>query len=178
MTASTIQDARVSQFSLALLEGTGWYQANYSMAEPMTYGQGKGCDFLNTPCISKTTNQPAFAEFCSPLTTAGCSWTGRGAGSCGASTIKTSSSLNSAVDYWNNKTVVNDAFSDNCPTFSIYSNIDCEDSTLQTTSTLPGYEFYGMGGKCFVGNLYTPGATISTTGYCFKPTVYFNLINT
>lgn len=176
MTASTIQDSRVSQFALALLEGSGWYKVNYSMAEPMTWGKGKGCDFLNTPCVSKTTNNTVFEEYCSPLRAVGCSWTGRGAGSCGSSSIKTNSALDPSVDYWYNKTIVNDGFSDNCPIFTIYSNIDCEDSTLQAAATLSSYEFYGQGGKCFTGNLYKPGASISTTGYCFKPTVWFNII--
>ncbi len=46
MTASAILDMRVSEFSLALLEGTGWYKVNYDLADKMTWGKNKGCDFL------------------------------------------------------------------------------------------------------------------------------------
>ena len=172
MTASTLQDVRVSEFSLALLEGTGWYQAVYSMAEPTTYGKNEGCGFLNTPCVNSNTLTSSFKEFCPSLTATGCSWTGRGAGVCGSSTIKTSSTLSPAMDYWNNKTLLSgDAFSDNCPTFNIFSNLDCEDPSLQAKATLAANEFYGIGGKCFTGTLYKPGMTISPTGYCFKQTV-------
>jgi len=39
MTANDIVDARISEFTLALLEGTGWYEVDYDMADPFTWGK-------------------------------------------------------------------------------------------------------------------------------------------
>lgn len=35
---------------MAILEDSGWYIPNYDLAEPIFFGQGKGCDFLNKGC--------------------------------------------------------------------------------------------------------------------------------
>mmetsp|Transcript_39949 Transcript_39949/g.35662 ORF Transcript_39949/g.35662 Transcript_39949/m.35662 type:complete len:96 (-) Transcript_39949:838-1125(-) len=51
MTSNDIDDARISKFTLAFLEGTGWYIVNYSMAEPFYWGKDQGCDFYNGPCL-------------------------------------------------------------------------------------------------------------------------------
>ena len=36
---------RRTALTLAALEDSGWYKANYSMAEPFEWGRGRGCDF-------------------------------------------------------------------------------------------------------------------------------------
>src|SRR5688500_6328900 len=104
MTASAILELRVTEFSLALLEGSGWYQVDYSKAEPITYGKNQGCDFLDTPCVDNTTFTANFEEFCSPLETRACSRTYRGFAYCGTPTALTSTdaSLPASFDYWRN----------------------------------------------------------------------------
>lgn len=51
MTASEIDDARISEFTLAFLEGTGWYDVDYTMAEPFNWGRNQGCTFHDGPCL-------------------------------------------------------------------------------------------------------------------------------
>jgi len=172
MTASSIKDSRLSEFTLAILEGTGWYQVDYSYAEPMTYGKNRGCEFLDTPCMSKETKTSNFPEeFCTGLTTVGSFYTGRGVGPCGAGTsLNTQSSLRSSFDYWGNKTIVADKFADNCPHTRVYTNIDCEDSTLQSSAFASDSEYYGFGAKGFVGTLSPQDSPLNTPyGYCFLP---------
>ena len=41
----------LSPFTLALLEDSGWYKANYTMAKNPSFGHGAGCDFAERPCI-------------------------------------------------------------------------------------------------------------------------------
>jgi leishmanolysin-like peptidase len=41
-----VEDVVYSEFSLAYLEDTNWYQADYSYATPMVWGKGKGCGFI------------------------------------------------------------------------------------------------------------------------------------
>ena len=40
----------ISEFTLALLEDSGWYKANYYTGGLMRYGKNKGCNFLNEDC--------------------------------------------------------------------------------------------------------------------------------
>ena len=44
----------ISEFTLALLEDTGYYKANYYTGGLMRYGKGKGCDFIKKRCINST----------------------------------------------------------------------------------------------------------------------------
>ena len=40
-----------SALTLAALEDSGWYRANYSVTEPLIWGRGLGCDFINEKCV-------------------------------------------------------------------------------------------------------------------------------
>jgi len=171
MTASAIKDLRLTQFALGLMEGSGWYMPDYSYAEPTTWGKGEGCNFFDTTCIDTSTYEARFDEFCSPLASTGISWTKRGFGVCVGSTISSSISVPSYMNYWGNNTIVTDTFSDNCPYISTYSNMDCEDSDLQASALLTSYEYYGYGGKGFSGTMYPGGSLVASYGYCFKTNV-------
>lgn len=50
MTGSHTQNRVFSRITLALMEDTGWYKANYSMAEKLDWGRGMGCDFVRKSC--------------------------------------------------------------------------------------------------------------------------------
>ena len=50
MTGGYTQNPVISRLSLALMEDTGWYRANYSMAQPLKWGAGLGCDFVKKSC--------------------------------------------------------------------------------------------------------------------------------
>ena len=55
----------VSEFTLALLEDSGWYQVNYFTGGLMRFGKNRGCNFLNNDCANKTTLKSNFkSEFC------------------------------------------------------------------------------------------------------------------
>ena len=55
----------LSPFTLALMEDTGWYKANWNLSRNPSFGHGAGCDFVNEPCIVNDT-VPSYAEpyFC------------------------------------------------------------------------------------------------------------------
>jgi len=60
MTGADINEAKYSIFTMSLLEDTGWYNVDYSMADPFEWGKGKGCNFPKLKC-----NAPErFSEFC------------------------------------------------------------------------------------------------------------------
>ena len=50
MTGSVDTRSVVSAMTLALLEDSGWYKANYSMAEHLDWGRKQGVDFLTSRC--------------------------------------------------------------------------------------------------------------------------------
>ncbi|XP_062536228.1 leishmanolysin-like peptidase isoform X2 [Armigeres subalbatus] len=50
MTGTHTQSSAFSRITLALMEDSGWYKANYSMASPLTWGRGLGCNFAMKSC--------------------------------------------------------------------------------------------------------------------------------
>ena len=52
MTSENYEDEVViSEFTLALLEDSGWYKTNYYTGGLMRFGKNKGCDFLTNYCL-------------------------------------------------------------------------------------------------------------------------------
>ncbi|XP_068602104.1 leishmanolysin-like peptidase [Brachionichthys hirsutus] len=50
MTGSHTQNRVFSRLTLALMEDSGWYRANYSLAQKLDWGRGLGCDFVMKSC--------------------------------------------------------------------------------------------------------------------------------
>jgi len=145
MTSSIVPDMRISEFTLALLEGSGWYVPDYTMAEPTHWGRGQGCPFVTGACTLN--GKPRFDEFCQ-AGNFGCSATGRAAVTCSGY----------------------DTFSDGCSWYVPWSYNDCEDPSSVDYAALPSQEVYGAGtgSRCFTGNLYKGYSSSGTYGYCFK----------
>jgi hypothetical protein len=55
----------LSHLTLALMEDSGWYKANYTQGVASPWGLGAGCSFVEEPCITTdpTTSLPALPEF-------------------------------------------------------------------------------------------------------------------
>jgi len=67
-----------TSLTLALLEDSGWYKADYAMTRMSPWGLGAGCDFVEKPCLEKTdagVTVPDYAEgfFCNKQNEEGCS---------------------------------------------------------------------------------------------------------
>merc|ERR1740139_29992 len=56
----------LSPITLALLEDSGWYRADYSVASTLPFGHGAGCDFVNERCIVDGGKVPSYSKgfFC------------------------------------------------------------------------------------------------------------------
>jgi leishmanolysin-like peptidase len=50
MTGTHTQSPVFSRITLALMEDSGWYRANYSMASPLSWGKNLGCNFVMKSC--------------------------------------------------------------------------------------------------------------------------------
>jgi leishmanolysin len=149
MASGGIYGRRLSQFSLALLEGSGWYVADYDYAEPFFYGQGQGCDFINSQCSNTIS---LFDEFCIGRSK-GCAPQGRSGGRC-------------AGDFKTN----------GCRFVDPEPDYDCENPDAIDNSRFPDLEVYGreQNSKCFEGNLNTRISSDGATSFCFK----FNCVGT
>jgi len=143
MTSGLIYQQQVSKFTLALLEGSGWYVPDYSFADPFWWGQGQGCSFVTGACSTSK-----FDEFCSSSSRS-CTNVGRGGGSCST-----------------------DGRSDNCKFVHPSVSYDCENSGASSYARIPGIQSFGRGqqSKCFTGTLNTGNSAGSQTTFCFKYT--------
>jgi len=139
MTSGLIIQMQFSEFTLALLESTGWYVPDYSYADTFAWGQGQGCSFLTGSCNT------AYPEFCSSSARS-CAMTGRGGGSCST-----------------------DTRSDNCKWIHPQQNWDCDNVNADSYARLPSIQSFGRSAesKCFEGTLNTRSAGSQTT-FCFK----------
>ena len=150
MTASSITEPVISEFTLALLEGSGWYKPNYNMTEPFNWGRGAGCDFLDGPCINGQ-GIPYFYEFCDAAYPIGCSFTARRKGYCAVGEE-------------------GDLFANGCPYYDGILETDCEDPTNQEYAIFSG-ETYGLHSRCFTGTIIEPNLEPGYGVFCFPASV-------
>ncbi|KAK9165605.1 hypothetical protein Scep_000796 [Stephania cephalantha] len=77
MTGSVDTRSVVSKMTLALLEDSGWYRANYSMADRLDWGRNQGTEFLTSPC-----NLWKGAYRCNTTQLSGCTYNREAEGYC------------------------------------------------------------------------------------------------
>jgi len=144
MSSGAVLGGKLTEFSLAMMEGSGWYVPDYTYAEPYFFGKGEGCSFITGTC-SSTSSQ--FEEFCTG-TTRGCVTTGRGGGYCSS-----------------------DSIADGCRYYYPDDDYNCENPNAGDYSRLPELQVFGRtsGSKCFSGTLNTRQSS-SPTSFCFKYT--------
>jgi hypothetical protein len=70
----------LSHLTLALMEDSGWYKANYTMGGANPWGLGAGCDFVEKPCLNSDPSSgqvsiPEYSKgyFCMEGSKPGCS---------------------------------------------------------------------------------------------------------
>ncbi|XP_065185667.1 leishmanolysin-like peptidase [Sycon ciliatum] len=71
MTGTFTQDYSYSRLTMSLMEDTGWYGVNYSLADDLVWGKNAGCDFVSQSCGSWMTarNSTGVQPFCLNLAT-------------------------------------------------------------------------------------------------------------
>jgi len=142
MTSGLIYQQAYSEFTLAMLEGSGWYVPDYSYADAYWFGQGQGCNFLSKTCSSANS---LFSDFCTG-SSRGCTVMGRGGGFCQS-----------------------DIRSDGCKFVHPNVNYDCENTNAKSYARLSSLQSFGRtaNSKCFEGTLSTSSGA-SKSSFCFK----------
>jgi len=142
MTSGLTYQQSYSEFSLALLESTGWYIPDYSYADAYWFGQGQGCGFLTD---SSSVANSKYSDFCD-ASTRGCTVPGRSGGRCG-----------------------DDTRGDGCKWIRADEDYDCDNPDAASNSQLPELQAYGRDAysKCFTGTLSSSKSS-KTNSFCFK----------
>ncbi|KAN0023029.1 hypothetical protein ACTFIU_009112 [Dictyostelium citrinum] len=149
----------ITNLTLALLQDSGWYDINSSLAEPLMWGKGLGCDWL-ADCNEKSWNLPGY--FCKDASKRYCSPTRVGKGVCN---MKTSSSpLLIAYQHFNDSHTYGDIIADGCPFYDIPSNQYCVDASNQPSANTQIAEKYGEDSRCFE---YTDTTASSSNMVCW-----------
>lgn len=165
----------LSPLTLALLEDSGWYMANYTKSHVSPWGHGVGCDFVSSPCLvgggnGRDGSVPSYGKgfFCNKASSRGCS---------PGSTHKMACTV---IDYSLRGTTLPDSqfqyFSDNgiggpregdyCPVYgSVYSGykaeeLDCRIASNNNAIDVIYSEQYGENSMCF--------ETTSGEGRCYN----------
>eukprot|EP00658_Telonema_sp_P-2_P079061 TRINITY_DN7562_c0_g1_i7.p1 TRINITY_DN7562_c0_g1~~TRINITY_DN7562_c0_g1_i7.p1 ORF type:complete len:498 (+),score=144.78 TRINITY_DN7562_c0_g1_i7:109-1602(+) len=160
--------SRLSPFSLAFMEDTTWYDADYSLAQNMTVGRDQGCDFVDEKCNVAAGGRGTAWHF---DTAYGCSSDFR---LIGKGTWAAASPAPPAHEiYDTSNPTFGDAsnLADYCPYPIRVTDRECEYPHSTTTSdsdTIMGM-FYGTGGRCFRGDgVKKSDVTVVFTSRCFK----------
>lgn len=143
------QVTAISPLTLALLEDSSWYLANYTVSSEISFGRGAGCQFAHGSCElddngGLQVNAHGRGFHCAEMGKMGCDITHTSKARCDALAGGVSSS-----------------HSDICPMY-IRGAVDCAHGTPNSLSTLPG-EVYGKSSKCF---LTEEGNPICLQGTC------------
>ena len=103
----------ISEFTLSLLEDSGWYKVNYYTGGLMRFGKNKGCEFLNKDCITNLNSNFKY-EFCDfPAANQPTCSSGRQSRTYCKAEIKTNSKEN--IEYKRFGNFYGRANADNCP---------------------------------------------------------------
>ncbi|KDO22768.1 hypothetical protein SPRG_12195 [Saprolegnia parasitica CBS 223.65] len=158
MTATASATPVFSALTLALFEDSGWYTANYSMAEALAWGYLEGCTFATAKCSEWSSDYfcRAKGDRCTPTRDA--------KGYCNIATY--TSSIPAGFQYFGNAALGGqDTYADYCPLNAGYSNGGC--ANLGTYVTPNMGEILSPSSQCFQSTLSTSG-TRTSTPVCYR----------
>uniref|UniRef100_A0A7S2Y7Z5 Leishmanolysin-like peptidase n=1 Tax=Entomoneis paludosa TaxID=265537 RepID=A0A7S2Y7Z5_9STRA len=156
----------LSSLTLALMEDSGWYKANYTMTRMSPWGLGTGCDFVEQPCLTRQANaEPTVPDysrgfFCNQDGDKGCSseLTHKMACSVIDYVYLVGQDVPEESQYFPTATKGGSRQADYCPIFSnTYSNKKAEELSCGDPQNTPAFpnsynEVYGENSKCLVSS--------------------------
>ncbi|BAT82728.1 hypothetical protein LR48_Vigan01g333400 [Vigna angularis] len=151
MTGSVDTRSVVSKMTLALLEDSGWYKANYSMADQLDWGRNQGTEFVTSPC-----NLWKGAYHCNTTQFSGCTYNREAEGYCPILTY--SGDLPQWARYFPQANKGGQSsLADYCTYFVAYSDGSCTDtSSARAPDSMLG-EIRGSNSRCMASSLVRTG---------------------
>ncbi|CAN6582677.1 unnamed protein product [Malus baccata var. baccata] len=151
MTGSVDTRSVVSKMTLALLEDSGWYQANYSMAENLDWGRNQGTEFVTSPC-----NLWKGAYHCNATQLSGCTYNREAEGYCPI--VSYSGDLPQWARYFPQANKGGQSpLADYCTYFVAYSDGSCTDTNSARPPDKMLGEVRGSNSRCMASSLVRTG---------------------
>ncbi|CAK7347670.1 unnamed protein product [Dovyalis caffra] len=151
MTGSVDTRSVVSKMTLALLEDSGWYQANYSMADCLDWGRNQGTDFVTSPC-----NLWKGAYHCNTTQLSGCTYNREAEGYCPI--VSYSGDLPQWAQYFPQANKGGQSsLADYCTYFVAYSDGSCTDTNSARAPDRMLGEVRGSNSRCMASSLVRTG---------------------
>ncbi|XP_061968760.1 uncharacterized protein LOC133692091 isoform X2 [Populus nigra] len=151
MTGSVDTRSVVSKMTLALLEDSGWYQANYSMADHLDWGRNQGTDFVTSPC-----NLWKGAYHCNATQLSGCTYNREAEGYCPI--VSYTGDLPQWARYFPQANKGGQSsLADYCTYFVAYSDGSCTDTNSARAPDRMLGEVRGSSSRCMASSLVRTG---------------------
>ncbi|KAI3767234.1 hypothetical protein L2E82_17323 [Cichorium intybus] len=151
MTGSVDTRSVVSRMTLALLEDSGWYEANYSMADRLDWGHNQGTDFVTAPC-----NLWKGAYHCNTTQFSGCTYNREAEGYCPI--VNYSGDLPQWARYFAQANKGGQSsLADYCTYFVAYSDGSCIDTNSARMPDRMLGEVRGSSSRCMASSLVRNG---------------------
>lgn len=151
MTGSVDTRSVVSKMTLALLEDSGWYQANYSMADRLDWGRNQGTEFVTLPC-----NLWKGAYHCNTTQLSGCTYNREAEGYCPI--LNYSGDLPQWARYFPQANRGGQSsLADYCTYFVAYSDGSCTDTNSARAPDRMLGEVRGSNSRCMASSLVRTG---------------------
>ncbi|GAB2222570.1 hypothetical protein Droror1_Dr00016689 [Drosera rotundifolia] len=151
MTGSVDTRSVVSAMTLALLEDSGWYKANYSMADRLDWGRNQGTEFVTLPC-----NQWKGAYHCNNTQLSGCTYNREAEGYCPI--VSYSGDLPQWARYFPQANKGGQSsLADYCTYFVAYSDGSCTDTNSARAPDRMLGEVRGSNSRCMASSLVRTG---------------------
>lgn len=157
MTGSVDTRSVVSKMTLALLEDSGWYQANYSMADHLDWGHNQGTEFVTLPC-----NHWKGAYRCNSTQFSGCTYNREAEGYCPI--VNYSGDLPQWARYFPQANKGGQSsLADYCTYFVAYSDGSCTDTNSARAPDGMLGEVRGSNSRCMASSLVRTGFVRGST---------------
>lgn len=151
MTGSVDTRSVVSKMTLALLEDSGWYRANYSMADRLDWGRNQGSEFVTFPC-----NHWKGAYHCNTTQLSGCTFNREAEGYCPI--MNYSGDLPQWARYFPQANKGGQSsLADYCTYFVAYSDGSCTDTNGARAPDRMLGEVRGSSSRCMASSLVRSG---------------------
>ncbi|KAK8677615.1 hypothetical protein V6N13_143141 [Hibiscus sabdariffa] len=151
MTGSVDTKSVVSKMTLALLEDSGWYQANYSMADHLDWGHNQGTVFVTSPC-----NLWKGAYHCNTTNLSGCTYNREAEGYCPI--VSYNRDLPQWARYFPQANKGGQSsLADYCTFFVAYSDGSCTDTNSARAPDRMLGEVRGNNSRCMASSLVRTG---------------------
>lgn len=157
MTGSVDTRSVVSAMTLALLEDSGWYKANYSMADRLDWGRNQGTEFVTLPC-----NLWKGAYHCNNTQLSGCTYNREAEGYCPI--VSYNVDLPQWARYFPHANKGGQSsLADYCTYFVAYSDGSCTDTNSARAPDRMLGEVRGSNSRCMASSLVRTGFVRGST---------------